>query len=1549
MALRNFCEYKVPNKFSIIRSSGRDGAVMMKFNLNKLKNVLTLFFIFSVCCGFLFLKEANAETIQGKKMVFFVADDSTSMIEGSGKNENRWSKALYAMEVLAGLLNPDDYLKIYYLNDPKEHPVYGRLPWTASLTSENIQTTMDEIISKVAEGGTPFTSVQKAYEDMKEESKNSGIEYDKYWLVIFTDGRFDPDSDHPNTPIKSNELEAGLKSFTQGTFGPDGQSKLQVIYCTIGKADRIIIDEDKLKKEGIFSYDSEKYGGIVETMGIMADQVSGRTRFSGSDLSWTSENSFEISSPIPLFNFVVLVQGGKPTQDNKDNFFTAETDNGTQLQLSRTAKINEPNISNKQEIFTTPLYGYIATVDNGKDLIHEGTYTITFNADVDPNNVIVLFEPALEIRLNHYIDGTLLQTEPSASDVYSGQSYAVTAEVYEYGTNRLIDLEKLPLKYTSKIEIDIGREHAESSALNEKAEIQALTGDEVKVTATLTLDSFNDITTTYYFTPQQEPLYRVNIPNDPNGVQDSVLTATTEQLKPGKRIKYIDFVLQSPDSSIEELIRDGSLAIETDADFYLDPAVPYDISYPDQFTLRIYPHYQPTVDKNAEHYVLLKSKGGTPVSRCQIVITDPTFTGQFDPAEIAIDEAAFSGDHSQQFFVFTLYADGDPADPNDYPNKITFSEPTGTISVKAQTVNGKWEVTFEPAARKTATAGDYDIIAGFDGTEIARAALKVTELDPSKADGRFSPNPLTVDEAAMRDPQNKPTLSFTLIVDGKDINASLIQDQDIEFEPISGNLNLEWKKNNSEWEITVSAEKGKTLDPDTYEIRAIFRGKEIPTHGKLVIAELAPSKYAALFEPDSLSVSEVDFRTQPQTFTFTLLADGRKIGADEINESDLVIDALSGDLNVSKVKQNGSWEVTVEAIPGRPLTPGIYEIGAKYRNHSLPETGKLELAAQPIENWSVMPEPQRLSRAEAELRDQPEIFTFTLKVNGVEVEAEDYDPLTFEVVNEAENKTLTVQPEIVDHKWQVKVEYEPGMPLGTYSIKPKFRNEELNPPAELNLTETAFRVEADAVSIRQSELSQGIGFPVMIFEENTPISPEGMTWKIIDDSGQDVPDDQLRAEKISIDPTAMTLHLKVNGKLRTEAKTYKILLSHQDMRGNVVTDEIPVNVLKSDYKITPDKTQPLEFNSVEEFEKNNESIYFAVTVDGRDLSDEEMQEAVSSIEITPNDSATNGVIEASGCRVTPKAQPGWFPYADDIEYELKYTFEDVEETIKFIYHKINYLVTPVSGSGTVIEVDDLYGNKNGVVFEITREGTRLTYNEVNTASLDIRSDLSGIPLDHEINSDGTISVFPASHPMFGWKVFDDFCAILRPGGIHFQMKSADMRVILEYKDKNVQGEGTLTIRRSGTWLHYLTPWLILLGAIILIILYAIKKRFGRDDRMYFCKCTVDSRTIRGSRTMQLYPLASDFWHFILPVVSEQTEVYGLPVRAAPYGVEVLVGGRSVVKALSDNVDVHTQPKVSNPIYSEAIKPGWHPMNADDMIVILDNKGGAVLYKYQSSK
>jgi hypothetical protein len=353
-----------------------------------------------------------AQTLSIKKIVSVVFDDSSSMNDVTMK----WSYANYAMQAFCGLLNKEDELYITYMSDYVNSKPFDM--------TKDIQSNVDSIRRHFQGDGTPIESVDTAINrlmSVPESNPNT-----QYWLVIITDGQFGiyGSGGQQTGTVNSTVLETKISDFVSSKM-PNG-SNPQVSYFAIGS------DAAKLKEDtrnGIFSYSATGADEIVDVMSRIADKISGRIRIPADKMTIADDKTIQITSDLPMLNIAVLSQ--------KTSARVSEV-KGTDvtLTLEHSAKLFYPEA--QQDLPTDEsLKGGTFLFDNGNLNTPADTYTITFTEAVNKDSVVIMYEPAVEMRMKVYSPNG--QEIADIKDLFAGDEIDVVCKIYESGTDKEID------------------------------------------------------------------------------------------------------------------------------------------------------------------------------------------------------------------------------------------------------------------------------------------------------------------------------------------------------------------------------------------------------------------------------------------------------------------------------------------------------------------------------------------------------------------------------------------------------------------------------------------------------------------------------------------------------------------------------------------------------------------------------------------------------------------------------------------------------------------------------------------------------------------------------------------------------------------------------------------------------------------------------------------------------------------------------------------------------------------------------------------------------
>ena len=360
------------------------------------------------------LAASARQALSIRKIVSVVFDDSGSMSANSSKN---WAYANYAMQAFCGLLNKDDELYITYMS------AYTT-PLRIDLSGDK-QTSVDQIRQHFDEQGTPVEAIDTAMRQLG--SVQNADSNTQYWLVVITDGEFYRAKDSKQKNISQTELDKKFTSFVAEKM-PNGTHP-QVTYLAIGSGAMRPASDDA---RGIFVYprNNDIVGGgqIVAVMSEMADKVSGRTRVPAAGILFRGDDTIEVSARVPLLNIAILTQ-------NTDAKVTQAASAGAQLQLDQSARL----LYLEQQGYSTDktLKGGTALFNNGGAVIPAGRYAFKFSEAVNQDSIVVMYEPAIEMRLELTLQGGGKVTDPDS--LLAGDTLDVASKIYETGTDKEID------------------------------------------------------------------------------------------------------------------------------------------------------------------------------------------------------------------------------------------------------------------------------------------------------------------------------------------------------------------------------------------------------------------------------------------------------------------------------------------------------------------------------------------------------------------------------------------------------------------------------------------------------------------------------------------------------------------------------------------------------------------------------------------------------------------------------------------------------------------------------------------------------------------------------------------------------------------------------------------------------------------------------------------------------------------------------------------------------------------------------------------------------
>lgn len=452
---------------------------MKRIQLFSMCTVVCLFFSLLVLSGVMRISEvraADSEVSAAKKIISVVYDDSGSMYD----DNSSWSVANYAMQAFAALLNEEDEMYITYMSD-----VGYETEGAVDIDLSNVDSAVKWIREgeKVGHsGGTPMRSVQIAMDKLKsiqEDGPNT-----QFWLVILTDGAMSPDIDG------YSDLQELLNDYA-GTTMSNG-SQVYINYMGIGSA-AVNIQGDSAK-----GLDSVQAGtDIVSALSDIANRISGRMEFTSNQMSQTDGRTLQVHSDIPLYTISVFSQSSNAQVTG----ISSETD----MTVERNIPLKYPEVDSSTS--DTSLFGNAAVITNGDKVIPAGDYTITFSEDISLENVVVMYQPAIEMRAEIKKDGIVVDDPHTLRD---GEVIDIEIIPTDPESGDPIPDSSLPEGITWKVSYSVNGQETDT------AEGKILTGAEVgegenQITCTMQIPEYVPQVQTISFTPVTAPEYGIEV------------------------------------------------------------------------------------------------------------------------------------------------------------------------------------------------------------------------------------------------------------------------------------------------------------------------------------------------------------------------------------------------------------------------------------------------------------------------------------------------------------------------------------------------------------------------------------------------------------------------------------------------------------------------------------------------------------------------------------------------------------------------------------------------------------------------------------------------------------------------------------------------------------------------------------------------------------------------------------------------------------------------------------------------------------------------------
>ena len=487
-----------------------------------------------------------------KKIVAVLYDDSGSMNAGGNTN---WFYANYAFQLFTGLLNPEDELIVTFMSEPGKD-IRSNESGLLKDFSENRQKTVDEIRKHKVTGDTPIKEVERVGNMLSSVQTDDPTA--QYWYVIIADGAFETKTNEEWA--SQDQLDSAISTFTDKTM-PNG-SQGNVLFMAIkdhtaettgdGTAPPTVYPTENDQVQ-LWQCDGEE---IVDVMSAMADKITGRYRVDPADVK-VNGKEITISSPLPLFNIQVL------TQNSDAEVKSAKASEGADLTSSSiTVATPEGNSKFKEG---KEIHGTLSTIQPKGDYISAGQYTLTLDKEVDPANIDVMYEVAVETRLTFTRKGTKIE---DTSVLRENERVDIEADLVISGTDERIDITSLPegVFEGMTLTIDENGTTVESQSLKpgEQSIVikdYVIKGGESVVTATTQLKGFAPLVTRETFTAKEPVVYGIEADNNElilrrgyiHGKKGSVDFTVTGDGEPLEKIDVESLV----DENAIEITKDG--------------------------------------------------------------------------------------------------------------------------------------------------------------------------------------------------------------------------------------------------------------------------------------------------------------------------------------------------------------------------------------------------------------------------------------------------------------------------------------------------------------------------------------------------------------------------------------------------------------------------------------------------------------------------------------------------------------------------------------------------------------------------------------------------------------------------------------------------------------------------------------------------------------------------------------------------------------------------------------------------------------------------------
>ncbi|MBE6957624.1 MAG: VWA domain-containing protein [Ruminococcaceae bacterium] len=406
--------------------------------------------------------QAQTATIRNRKIVSVVYDDSGSM------DGEKWEYTSYAMQCFAAMLNKVDRLDITYMSSYQQ----GSFRVDTDNRVQSVQQIRDHTDRS---GKTPVEAVQTGFDTLA--SVTDSNPNTEYWLIVMTDG-------------KMSGAEEKINKLADERM-PNG-SKPHIVFLTL--CDTTGEYTPSFSKENVESRSARTADEIISVISDLSDDIAGRFAAAPIAIKSVSDTVVEVTTDLPLFNMGIL------SQRSTAQIVSVTGRDGTGLVSEGNVPVKAPDkfLHDLSADVQAALNGNVALFSAPSGNIKAGTYTVTFSEPVKAENLVAMFEPAFDLRLELTVDGVVV-TDPAK--LQEGQILNVQAVLYETGTDNKIAMGMLPGEgksyiYYSENDQKLSEDHNALRLSN--LEMKPVT---TEISATLTIPGFFTVSDTIRFRP----------------------------------------------------------------------------------------------------------------------------------------------------------------------------------------------------------------------------------------------------------------------------------------------------------------------------------------------------------------------------------------------------------------------------------------------------------------------------------------------------------------------------------------------------------------------------------------------------------------------------------------------------------------------------------------------------------------------------------------------------------------------------------------------------------------------------------------------------------------------------------------------------------------------------------------------------------------------------------------------------------------------------------------------------------------------------------------